>query len=84
MIESWKQFFDTVSRMREHQKVYFQTNDPVALGMAKKLEKLVDDCIKDRKAIMDEKNKNREEARNEHDHKPHRIPVQGRPVLPET
>ncbi|MDR1128119.1 MAG: hypothetical protein LBL20_02315 [Treponema sp.] len=52
MIESWEQFFDTVSRMREHQKVYFQTNDPVALGMAQKLEKLVDDCIADRKARM--------------------------------
>jgi hypothetical protein len=53
MIESWKQFFDTVSRMREHQKMYSQTNDPVALGMARKLEKFVDDCIADRKARMD-------------------------------
>jgi hypothetical protein len=53
MIESWEQFFGMVSRMREHQNVYVQTNDPVALGMARKLEKLVDDCIADRKARMD-------------------------------
>jgi hypothetical protein len=44
VIESWEQFFGAVSRMREHQKVYFQTKDPVALGMARKLEKLVDEC----------------------------------------
>jgi hypothetical protein len=48
MIESWEQFFGAVSRMREHQKVYFQTKDPIALGEARKLEKLVDECIADR------------------------------------
>jgi hypothetical protein len=53
MIESWEQFFDAVSRMREHQKVYSRTNDPVALGMARKLENLVDDCIANRKARRD-------------------------------
>jgi hypothetical protein len=52
MIESWEQFFSAVSRMREHQKVYFQTKDTVALGMARKLEKLVDECITDRQERM--------------------------------
>jgi hypothetical protein len=37
-----------VKRMREHQKVYCETRDPVALGMSKKLEKIVDDCIAER------------------------------------
>jgi hypothetical protein len=53
MIESWEQFLNAVSRMREHQKVYFQTKDPIALGEARKLEKLVDDCIAGRKARVD-------------------------------
>jgi hypothetical protein len=59
MIESREQFFGIVSRMREHQKVYVQTNDPVALGMARKLEKLVDDCIADRKVRMNVQKKER-------------------------
>jgi hypothetical protein len=34
--------------MRKHQKVYFDTRDPVALGMSRKLEKIVDECIAER------------------------------------
>jgi hypothetical protein len=52
VIENWEQFFDAVCRMRGHQKVYFQTKDPVALGMAQKLEKLVDGCIAGRQERM--------------------------------
>ncbi|MDR0583190.1 MAG: hypothetical protein LBG57_02415 [Treponema sp.] len=55
MIESWEQFFGAVFRMREHQKVYFQTNDPIAKEEARKLEELVDDCIAARKARAGDK-----------------------------
>ena len=50
MIESWEHFFNAVERMREHQKVYFASKDSVALGNAKQFEKIVDDCISERRA----------------------------------
>jgi hypothetical protein len=59
VIQNWEQFFNAVSRMREHQKVYFQTKDPVALGMARKLEQLVDECVADRQKRADEQAKDR-------------------------
>jgi hypothetical protein len=53
MIESWDEFFRAVKRMREHQKVYFATKDPIALNNAKKFEITVDECIEWRQAKID-------------------------------
>jgi hypothetical protein len=54
MISNWQQFFEAVKQMRKHQKVYFDTRDPVALGMSKKLEKIVDECIAERDRRKDD------------------------------
>jgi hypothetical protein len=59
MIESWKQFFNAVALMREHQKVYFADRDRVALTEAKKLEAEVDECISRRKQEPAEAKKNK-------------------------
>jgi hypothetical protein len=48
MITNWEEFYNAVKQMREHQKVYFATKDFVALGNSKKLEGIIDDCIKKR------------------------------------
>jgi hypothetical protein len=37
-------------KMREHQKVYFASKDTIALGNAKQFEKIVGDCIVERRA----------------------------------
>ncbi|MDR0387257.1 MAG: hypothetical protein LBH57_04400 [Treponema sp.] len=57
MIKNWEHFFSVVSTMRKHQKVYFKTKDPVALGQARKLEEIVDECIAARIARSDTKTK---------------------------
>ncbi|MDR0583584.1 MAG: hypothetical protein LBG57_04455 [Treponema sp.] len=53
MINSWKDFFIAVEQMRECQKVYFLSKSPSALAAAKKCEKAVDDCIKQRRSEQD-------------------------------
>jgi hypothetical protein len=43
--KTWKGFFDLVSEMRQSQKRYFATRNPVALKESKCKEKVVDDYI---------------------------------------
>ena len=50
MIDNWEQFFCAVATMREHQKVWSKTRDPIALKNAIDIEKIVDDCITARQA----------------------------------
>lgn len=50
-----KEFFDTVSLMREKQREYFKTKSSTALTESKRLEKIVDKEIERVKRIIQEK-----------------------------
>ena len=50
-----KEFFDTVSLMREKQREYFKTKSSAALTESKRLEKVVDKEIERVKRIIQEK-----------------------------
>ena len=49
-----KEFFDTVSRMREKQKAYFHTRSNRALTESRELERIVDGEIARVKKIIQE------------------------------
>ncbi|MCL2175003.1 MAG: hypothetical protein FWB73_03050 [Treponema sp.] len=50
MIESWDDFIEVVADLREVQKEYFKTRCPSILNKAKKLEREVDSCIKQKRS----------------------------------
>ena len=50
-----KEFFDTVSLMREKQREYFKTKSSTELTESKRLEKIVDKEIERVKRIIQEK-----------------------------
>jgi hypothetical protein len=51
-----KQFFDTVSRLRDKQKEYFRTRSSSALRESKQLEKQIDDEIERvRQVLLDQR-----------------------------
>jgi hypothetical protein len=51
-----KQFFDTVSRLRDKQKEYFRTRSSSALRESKQLEKQIDDEIERvRQVLLDKR-----------------------------
>lgn len=52
--EKARQFFDLVRNMREAQKTYFRTRATSALNESKRLEKAVDDEIKNALRIEQE------------------------------
>ncbi len=52
--EKARQFFDLVCRMREAQKTYFRTRATSALNESRRLEKSVDDEIKNALRIEQE------------------------------
>lgn len=47
-----KQFFDTVSRLRDKQKEYFRTRSSSALRESKQLEKQIDNEIERVKQVL--------------------------------
>ena len=53
--EKARQFFDLVCRMREAQKTYFRTRATPALNESRRLEKAVDDEIKNALRIEQER-----------------------------